>query len=304
MPIKVLANDKAMEAILPADQEPELIGAGFGFLEGPVWLKEEQRLVFNDIPASVTYSWSESNGITKAFNNGTKSNGMYLRRNGELAVCEHATSSVVTRNIDGTGRRVLADHFDGLELNSPNDIVERSDGKLYFSDPIFGRMNKPSSVERPIPSEHRPVYMYDPCTDTLHMVADGYVNPNGLCFSEDEKILYVNDSDDYSIKSYRVAENGLLHDEKLLCTVKGGEENHSPDGLKLDSAGNIVCAAQNGGIHWFAPDGRLIGVVLLENVRVVNFCWGGFDGKSMFLTCNDRLYRIRTFVTGASYKNK
>lgn len=302
--IKVEIFDRRMESVIEPTAEAELYSDGFSFTEGPLWDGESRCFMFNDIPSSTTYRWDPERGLAKAFENGTKSNGMYLARDGGLLVCEHATSSVVRRSADGTSRRVLSDHWNGIELNSPNDIVERSDGKVYFSDPVFGRMTKPSSVPRPFPSEHRAVYMYDPATGKTSQVASGYVNPNGLCFSADESILYVNDSDAYLINAYDVMPDGTLMNERLLAEVTGGEENHSPDGLKLDSMGNIVCAGQNGGIYWFDPDGIALGIVHIDPVRVVNFCWGGDDGRTMLLTCADAVYGLHTLVSGSKYPGK
>ncbi len=301
MKITVDVLDERMLEIIDPEPELELYHSGLEFTEGPVWYKEGDCFIFNDIPSSRTFSWSKGAGLRLLFNNGTKSNGMYLGRDGKLLICEHATSSVVSRDLNGTRRKVLADYYGDIELNSPNDIVERSDGLVYFTDPIFGRTEKPSSVQRPIPSKHRAVYMYDPASGELSMVADGYTNPNGLCFSEDEKTLYVNDSEEYLIKAYDVLPFGELANERVIAYVTGGAENHCPDGLKLDSLGNVVCAGQNGGVYWFDKDGKPLGIVHLDQVRVVNFCWGGEDGKTMFLTCAGEIYGLHTKVTGCKY---
>ena len=291
--------DPRMETLIDGSQSPVLLCDTLHFTEGPVWDKKGQRFLFNSIPESKTYSWDERMGLSSWFENGTKSNGMFLTASGELIICEHATSSVVRRNIDGTARRVLADYDGDIEFNSPNDIVSRSDGLIYFTDPIFGRLPKPSSVVRPIPSSRRGVYCYDPHSHVVQLVADGFINPNGLAFSPDETVLYVNDSDDYLINAYDVSSNGTLLNERLLAHVWGGEENHSPDGLKVDEFGNVVCACQNGGLFVFDSDGTPLGVIRLPGIRVVNFCWGGADGLTLFMTCDNCIYTLRMKVRGA-----
>ena len=294
MKIELDVFDRRMLSLI-AIQEPILIADCLQFVEGPVWDSEGHRFLFNSIPESNTYSWSESTGLKLAYENGTKSNGMFLTKDRRLIVCEHATSSVVSRCIDGTCRHVLADYDGDIELNAPNDVVVSSRGLIYFTDPVFGRLPKPSSVVRPIPSDRRAVYMIDG-EHNLHMVASGYINPNGLAFSPDEKVLYVNDSDDYLINAYRVADDGMLFDEILFARIYGGEENHSPDGLKIDEFGNVYCVCQNAGIYIFDPSGAALGIIRIPNVRVVNVCWGGEDGLSLFMTCDTKVYMLRMKV--------
>lgn len=291
--------DPRLAELIDSNQEPTLLCSTLHFTEGPVWDEEKQCFFFNSIPESNTYSWSEENGLQLWFENGTKSNGMFLTASGELLICEHATSSVVRRNKDGTSRRVLADYDGEVEFNSPNDIIARSDGMVYFSDPVFGRLPKPSSVVRPIPSDRRGVYCYNPRTRSVRLVADGFVNPNGLAFSPDEAILYVNDSDDYLINAYDVSADGTLKNERLLARVWGGEENHSPDGLKVDEYGNVFCACQNGGLFVFDEEGKPLGIIRLPGIRVVNFCWGGADGLTLFMTCDNCIYTLRMKAKGA-----
>lgn len=298
MSIKVEIIDERMRSLIDGEQEAVLLADGLHFTEGPVWDGANGRLIFNSIPESNTYTWDRENGLRKHYENGTKSNGQFLSRGGKLLICEHATSNVVIRNPDGTGRKVLADGDGDIEFNSPNDIVERSDGLVYFTDPVFGRLPKPSSVVRPIPSDRRGVYLLDPATRSVRLVADGYNNPNGLAFSPDEKTLYVNDSDDYLIKAYDVAADGGLTNERVIARIAGGEENHHPDGLKVDERGNVVCACQEAGIFVFDKDGKPLGIVRVPGVRVVNFTWGGEDGLDLYMTCDTRVYRLRTKVRG------
>lgn len=294
MAIDVVVHDERFLDLFDPQQNYVRIASGLTLGEGPVWHEGLHSLLFNDIPASKTYIFNERDGLRVLFDNGSKANGMWVDQDGRLLMCEHATSRLVRRSTDGGTVEVLADHYGDIELNSPNDVVQRSDGLIYFTDPIYGRLDKPASVPRPIPSNLRPVYCLNPGTGRLSLAATGFENPNGLCFSPDEKILYVNDSPTYRILAFDVEADGSLTHERLVAVTQG--EGGPPDGMKVDEMGNIVCAAQRG-LHWLTAEGEYLGVVT-EPERLLNFTWGGDDFRSMYIACATGAYRLKTRVRG------
>lgn len=300
MAIDVVVYDRRFLDLVDPNQDYVRIASGLTLGEGPVWHEGLRSLIFNDIPASKTYMYNERDGLRLLFDNGSKANGMWVDPEGWLLMCEHATSRLVRRSPDGRTVEVLADHYGDIELNSPNDVVQRSDGLIYFSDPIYGRLDKPASVPRPFPSDLRPVYRYDPCTKRLSLAAAGFENPNGLCFSPDERVLYVNDSPTCRILAFDVTGDGMLTHERLVARTQG--EGGPPDGMKVDEFGNIVCAAQQG-LHWLTPEGEYLGVII-EPERLLNFTWGDDDFQTLYIACATGAYRFRTLARGCRYGRK
>jgi gluconolactonase len=295
MALTLRVVDNRFYDFIEVEQDLITLADGLVASEGPVWDDINDRLIFNDIPTSRTLSWSDSEGLKLLFYNGKKSNGQWLDKRGALITCDHYDSRLVRRNTDGSGYTILADEYDGAELNSPNDVVVRSDGLIYFTDPVFGRLDEPPGIPRPFPSDRRPVYMLNEITSELRLVADGFGNPNGLCFSPDEKLLYVNDSAAYCIFVYDVTEEGLLLNQRLFAKTEG-EYDLPPDGMKTDEYGNIVCAS-NDGVNYYLSDGTFLGVVLTPD-PALNLTWGGNDRKTLFLTGKQTLQSIKTKVRG------
>ena len=192
---------------------------GFLFTEGPVWRREEGALHFSDIPASRRYRWHPADGATVLRDPNDKGNGMTLDTAGNLLVCHHATSTLVRERADGS-REIVASHWQGRELNSPNDVIVRSDGTIYFTDPSYGRHAAPYGVPREQELTFQGVYRLD--TDgVLHLEADDFEGPNGLCLSPDESLLYVNDSVRAHIRVFGVAADGSLSDGRLFADEIG-----------------------------------------------------------------------------------
>jgi gluconolactonase len=210
-----------------------------------------------------------------------------------LLVCEHATSRVTRTEADGTSVP-LATHYRGHELNSPNDIVCRSDGGIYFSDPPYGRAAF-YGVERPQALDFQGVYRVGPDPTSPELLVDDFERPNGLCFALDESRLFINDTARQHIRVFEVTRAGTLAHGRLWAETKGDRPG-APDGMKLDRDGNVWCSGP-GGIHVFTPDGTLREVIDVPE-RVANFAWGDDDYCSLFLTASTSLYRIRTAVPG------
>ena len=271
----------------------EKLGTGFLFTEGPVWHPTGGFLLFSDMPGDHLRRWSATDGVTTFRKPCNMSNGLTYDRQGRLVACEHASSQVTRTERDG--RIVpLATHYQGQQLNSPNDIVCRSDGGIYFSDPPYGRA-KFYGVERPQELGFQGVYRVGADPKSTVLLVDDFDRPNGLCFSLDEARLFVNDTARKHIRVFDVAGDGTLRRGRLWAETKG-EQPGAPDGMKLDSAGNVYCCGP-GGIHVFDPDAHLMEVLAVPEYTA-NFAWGDDDYRSLFITASTSLYRVRRRVPG------
>ncbi len=270
------------------------LGTGFEFTEGPIWHPKEQYLLFSDMPGDVRRRWDRS-GVREVMRPANKCNGMTYDGDLNLIVCEHATSSLVRERPDGR-REVLASHYDGRELNSPNDVVVKSDGAIYFSDPWYGRMPV-YGVERPRQLGFQGVYRLPPGGGAPELIVDRtmFDQPNGLCFSPDERVLYVNDTVQHLIRAFDVLPNGRLGMSRVFASgIVSPSEPGVPDGMKCDSAGNVwVCGP--GGVWVYAPHGALIGKLRVPEL-VGNLTWGGEGFRTLFLTATHSLYAVETKI--------
>jgi gluconolactonase len=221
------------------------------------------------------------------------SNGLAYDRQGRLVVCEHATSQVTRTEPDGRSLP-LATHYGGRQLNSPNDVVCRGDGGVYFSDPPYGRA-KFYGVERAQELPFQGVYRVGADAHSPVLLVDDFDRPNGLCFSLDESRLFVNDTARQHIRVFDVTPTGGLANGRLWAETTGDKPG-APDGMKLDSAGNVYCCGP-GGIHVFDPDANLLDVIETPE-RAANFAWGDPDYRSLFVTASTSLYRIRRAIPG------
>ncbi len=280
--------------------EVEQLGSGFTFTEGPIWNPEGEFLLFSDMPGDTRRRWDERDGVQVVASPSNKGNGMTLDANGRLVVCEHSTSSVVRMDPDGTGsgREVLASHYEGKELNSPNDVCIHSDGSIYFSDPTYGRMPG-FGVEREQDLDFQGVYRIQAGGGDVQLLADDFAQPNGLCFSPDESLLYVNDTDRAHIRAFDVQGDGSLANGRVLIENVGTaslEKGDLVDGMKCDQDGNIWVTGPEG-VWAISPEGEHLGTVKIHE-PVGNLHWGGPDWSWMFVCASTGLYRFRTKVAG------
>jgi gluconolactonase len=279
--------------------EVEQLGTGFTFTEGPIWNPGEQFLLFSDMPGDTRRRWDEQSGVQVVASPSNKCNGMTLDPDHRLIVCEHATSSLVRMDPDGTGsgREVLATHYEGKELNSPNDVCVKSDGSIWFSDPWYGRMPV-FGIERERELGWQGVFRLPPGGGDPELVVekDEYEQPNGLCFSPDESLLYINDSPKAWIKVYDVGSDGTLSNGRMFFEGIGSGvvEEGIPDGMKCDEEGNIWVTGP-GGVWVISPEGEHLGVIKIpENTG--NLAWGGPDWHTLFIPSSTSLYAVETKV--------
>ena len=282
--------------LVDADVECELLATGFEFTEGPVWSAAEQCLYFSDIPGDVIRRYGDREGVSDWRRPSGMANGLVLDAGGALIACEHATSRV-TRTERSGAVTTLASHYDGKELNSPNDVVVKSDGSVYFTDPLYGR-RAGYGVERAPELGFCGVYRLSPA-GKLTLLADDFPAPNGLCFSPDESLLYVNDTHLMHTRVFEVLPDGTLAGGDLFFdqAAHGAKwEEGDPDGIKADERGNLFCTGP-GGVWVLGPEGEWLGVVAVPEI-VANLNWGGPDWSDLYVCATSSLYRIRTRTRG------
>lgn len=275
------------------------LGSGFTFTEGPIWHPVEHYLLFSDMPADVRRRWDERDGVQEVMRPSNKGNGMTYDAELNLLVCEHATSSVARFRPDGR-REVLASHFEGKELNSPNDLCMRSDGSIYFTDPWYGRMPG-FGVERPRELGWQGVFRIPPgqLGGDPQLLVERYTfsQPNGLCFSPDESLLYINDTEQANIRVFEVRSDGSLTSGRIFASgIKDSLKPGVPDGMKCDAEGNIWVTAP-GGLWVYSPSGQLLGRVEVPEMAA-NLHWGGPDWRTLFIAASTSIYAVDTRVGG------
>jgi gluconolactonase len=295
-------RDARLHDLVAPDAPVERVAAGLAFTEGPVW--RDGALLFSDIPINRIARWRrlpEGPELT-TFATG-RSNGLTLDRQKRVLAAEHYGRRV-TRVADDGSRTVLAERFQGKRLNSPNDIVVRSDGSIYFTDPPYGVQPSTPGVPRPegwwtrpIPGKEQPchgVYRIAP-DGALHLVVEDFALPNGLAFSPDESVLYVDDSARKHIRAFDVRGDGTLTGSRILLEM-ASDDPGVPDGLKVDERGNVFCTGP-GGLWVCGPDGVFLGRVVLPELPA-NVAWGE-DGTVLYLTARTSIYRLPTRTRGA-----
>ncbi|UWQ17900.1 SMP-30/gluconolactonase/LRE family protein [Jannaschia sp. M317] len=291
--MSVEIRDERFRDVIGDDCVLEKLGTGFDFTEGPIWHPVEKHLTFSDMPGNHIRRWHPDGRIETFRKPSDMANGNTYDAQGRMVTCEHATSRVTRTEQDGT-ITVLASHYNGKELNSPNDIVVRRDGLIYFTDPTYGRLDY-YGVERDCELDYQGVYVVTPDGETLTCLADDFGQPNGLCFSLDHSRLFVNDTEHKHIRCFDVAADGGVTGGDVWTELTGDKPGH-PDGMKIDSAGNLYCTGP-GGVHVVTPDKTCLGVIEMEEFTA-NFAWGGDDLKEMFFTSSTSLYRTKTRTAG------
>jgi gluconolactonase len=294
MPVTV--QSEKVHELVDTSADVEQIATGFLFTEGPIW-RADGSLHFSDMPDDKRRRWHPDGGVTVLRDPSNKCNGMTLDADGNLIVCEHVTSSVVRERPDGT-RETLATHYQGKELNSPNDVIVAGDGSILFTDPTYGRMPV-FGIEREQELSFQGVYRIPAGGRELQLLVDDFAQPNGLCLSPDESLLYVNDTDRAHIRVFEVGEGFSLSAGRVLADRIGTgdmESGELVDGMKLDERGNIYVTGPKG-VWIISADGDRLGVIQVpENVGNVN--WGDEDWRTLYIAASTSIYRIRMNVGG------
>lgn len=260
--------------------------SGFQFTEGPVW-HPDGYLLFSDIPADAIYRLAPGEPATPWRTPSGNSNGLTFDRLGRLIACEHGNRRVTRTETDGSVAAV-ATHYEGKRLNSPNDVVVRSDGSIYFTDPPYGVT--PEEKELP----YNALFRIAP-DGTLHALVCDFDRPNGLAFSPDETILYVNDTARRQIRAFDVSPDGSLTNGRIFAQMVSDMVG-GPDGMKVDVEGNIYCTGP-GALWTYQPDGKLVGTVAGPQ-RPANLAFGGADLKTIYLTSRTSIFTLRSKIPG------
>ena len=317
--VKLDRLDPTIDQIVPKDAKLERLATGFTWVEGPVWI--DGSLYFADIPSNSIRKWTPSSGVTMFLTpsgyKGTApyggpesgSNGMTLDAQGRLTAAGHAQRDVYRlESLSPTAQiTILADGYQGKKLNSPNDLVYRSDGSLYFTDPPYGlRTQKDTDAEKElkvngvyrIPDALKQKSDTQSARSELQLLISDLPRPNGIAFSPDEKFLYVNNSEPKKIwMRYRVQPDGSLTDAKLFYDATSDARPGAPDGMKVDETGNVYSTGP-GGIWIFSPKGKPLGTIVMPE-KSANVAWGGPDRKTLYITASTSIYRIHLMIAGA-----
>ena len=277
----------------------ERLYTGCRWAEGPVWIGDARCVLWSDIPNNRILRWDEETGVTSVYRRpSNNANGNTRDRQGRLVTCEHLTRRVTRTEYDG-GITVLADRFEGKRLNSPNDVVVKSDGSIWFTDPEFGILSfyEGELAGRELATN---VYRIDPASGAVTLVSDEVARPNGLCFSADESVLYVVEcgSTPRRIVAFDVAGDRRLRNRRVFSDAELG----TPDGLRCDIDGNLWCgwgmSERLDGVMVFNAAGALIGRIALPE-RCANLCFGGRHRNRLFMAASQSLYSLYVQTQGA-----
>lgn len=269
--------------------------------EGPVWFSDLNCLLWSDIPNQRMLRWVPDGGVSIFRQPSNFANGNTRDREGRLVSCEHGTRRVTRTEVDGS-ITVLADNYRGKKLNSPNDVIVRSDGTIWFTDPTYGILSDYEGYKAEPEHETRNVYRLDPATGEIDIVVDDFGQPNGLAFSPDETKLYVADSSSSHdvtrprhIRVFDVVDGKRLTGGNEFCVL----DNGLPDGFRFDIAGNLWTSAGDG-VHCFSPEGTLLGKIKIPQT-VANLTFGGPRRNRLFITASKSLYSIYVATIGVQY---
>jgi len=284
-------NPQFKNFIIPSAQLEQLY-TGTRWAEGPAYFGDGQYIVWSDIPNNRMMRWTEDSGVGVFRQPSNFSNGNTRDRQGRLITCEHGLRRVTRTELNGS-ITVIADSYLGKRLNSPNDVVVKSDDSIWFTDPPYGILSNHEGTKADSEQESNFVFRWDPKSKELEVVADDFVKPNGLAFSPDESILYVSDTGrshdpdgPHHIRAFDVKNGTKLVNGRLFAETDVG----LPDGFRIDTDGNIWTSAGDG-VHCFSPKGELLGKILIPEV-VSNCTFGGINNNRLFITATTSLYAI------------
>lgn len=291
-------HDPRFRDLIVTTARLEELHSGCRWAEGPVWFADTNQLVWSDIPNQRMLRWVPGGGVSVFREPSNFANGNTRDRQGRLVTCEHGGRRVTRTEVDGS-LTVLADTFEGKRLNSPNDVVVRSDGSIWFTDPTYGILHDYEGYRAEPEQSARNVYRLDPLSGELTAVVGDFRQPNGLAFSPDETVLYVADSaashDDTAprhIRAFDVSDGGTLSGSRVFATIDSG----IPDGIRVDTQGNLWSSAADG-VHCFSPEGRLIGKIRVPQT-VANLAFGGPRRNRLFIAATTSLYSLFVTATG------
>jgi len=285
-----------LDRIIAVSQPIEELADGFGGpqgpAEGPLWWREGSYLVFSDIHNNRRMKYEPGRGVSLLLEPTNRANGLTRDLQGRLVACEHDSRRVTRQELDGS-ITVIANSFQGRQLNRPNDVVVKSDGCIYFTDP----WTHPNAAQQ-WDLTFSGVYRVTPDLGTLTLLVDDFIVPNGLAFSPDESVLYINDSRRGHIRAFDVAPNGTLAkaSDRVFVDLRGAESG-VPDGMKVDVEGNVYCGGA-GGLWIMDPKGKKLGRIVHGAPATTNLAFGGTDWKTLYFTSRNHLGAVNVKIPG------
>ncbi|KAA9383844.1 SMP-30/gluconolactonase/LRE family protein [Neorhizobium galegae] len=293
-------HDEAFRQLIVASAALEELYSDCRWAEGPVWFADLNCLIWSDIPNQRMMRWAPEGGVSVFRSQSNFVNGNTRDRQGRLVSCEHGGRRVTRTEIDGS-ITILADRYQGKRLNSPNDVVVRSDGSVWFTDPTYGIKSDYEGYRAEPEQDTRNVYRLDPASGDLEAVVTDFGQPNGLAFSPDETKLYIADSaSSHDIRAPRhlrvfdVVDGKRLANDRIFCSL----DNGLPDGFRVDVKGNVWTSAGDG-VHCFSPGGVLLGKILVPQT-VANLTFGGPRRNRLFITATKSLYCVFVATNGVA----
>lgn len=281
----------ALAHIVSPDQEIEELGSGFQVAEGPLWLQEEGYLLFNEVRGNRRRKWSPTEGVSLLQEPSNNANGLTRDLQGRLILCEGGAHRVTRLETNGNVT-IVANSYQGQQLNRPNDVVVKSDGSIYFTDP--------GAPDPELELDYSGVYRVSPDLSTITLLVRDFVFPNGLAFSTDESILYIDDYRRGHIRAFDMQPNGTLAlaTDRVFCSLRAPRPigPDGPDGMKVDMEGNVYCTGP-GGVWVIDKEGEHLGTIL-TGAQTTNVGWGGADWKTLFITTFNAVGRIQLNIAG------
>jgi gluconolactonase len=295
-----IEDDRGLSELLIGEEER--LCSGFGFTEGPIWIPGDQALLFSDIPGNRMYRWRPGWTEAEVYRAPSGwSNGLTIDAAGRVLACEHGGRQVSRAEYDTPGaKRALATQWDGLALNSPNDLVVHSSGAIFFTDPAYGcdatRSPRFGAEGQTQELPFQGVYRIDPDGTLNLVVRDGFSQPNGLAFAPDESMLYIGDSKEKLIWRYEVRPDLSLGRRTLFVDQHADTRRGVPDGMKVDTTGRLWTTGA-GGVSVLSPSGQRLGLFEMAE-HAANLTFGGEEFSTLYLTAQTSVYRVRTAVRG------
>ena len=299
-------TDPALDAILTTDAAIEILAEGYTWSEGPVWLPESGELLWSDIPNNRMLAWSDARGMRVWRDAADFTNGHVRDRDGSLLHCSHGRRAILRTRLNRLGQavsdEVVVDSYQGRRLNSPNDLVVKSDGSIWFTDPPYGIVSDREGHRAQSELGRNYVFRYSPDTGALRIVSDCVAEPNGLAFSPDESVLYVSDTSaalrpedgNHHILAFDVLGNQDLANPRVFAVIAPG----LPDGIRMDVSGYLYCSSQDS-VQVYHPDGTRVARIPVPE-KVGNLCFGGSAGNALYICASTSLYRIVLNTRGAT----
>ena len=282
--------------ILPVNAEVVKITEGFNFLEGPIWDEKNNRLIFSEVGGNKLHQWSPENEVSIYLEPSYYAGGNVFDKDGTIISCQGGARQIARIKSDKS-IEVLSDNWEGKKFNSPNDVIIKSDGTIWFTDPDYGLLaayGEKAHEFREIDKYH--IFIYDPRTKSVQSAFSGLSKPNGLVFSKDEQQLFVGNSKegDRKLIVFDVSPTNELKNKQVLVKIES--KTWGIDGLKMDASGNLYAACGDG-VNIFSSVGKLIGKINTD-FEVTNLCFGGTDKQTLFLTGHEGLYKVKLNVQG------